>query len=215
MCGLLYLRNPQGIPRNDLIKDVITQVGGRGPHSHGWALINRNNHVRIVHGEGSLKMFPKGEWVTALGHSRLATSGLSAGTVPSPEDGQPIQEGDLIVIHNGTLPQYKHAIQSDTHLAVSGSQNLGDIHKAFEGVHNPPQAVIAFDLFTHFLLTVRAGENGGHPLFHAIVDETDIIASINPFRKGALLPPQTGEIWKPTVKDSEHGPIISGQLLKL
>lgn len=180
MCGIICIdAGANGIVEIERYTDLCVRVGGRGPHSHGWALLDEQYRWHLMYGKGAITGIPDGKWRMALGHSRLATSGDRAGTLPDPEDGHPIVESNWMIVHNGTL---KHLVspdwKSDSHHAVANfcsGQSLADTFCCPEG---SPQAVIAVYKPLGAVFTHRSGERGGHPLFFSESDDVRIISSI-------------------------------------
>lgn len=189
MCGLILLdAGPHGILESSRYTNLLARVGGRGPHSHGWALLDGDWRWHTHYGSGPLVDLPEGEWRMGLGHSRLATSGVSAGTLPDPEHGQPIHLANRLVAHNGTLKHLASSgFPSDTHHAARllDDHNPDDI---FNCPDNSSQAVIIVDRALGNVTTYRGGDHGGHPLFHTVEAGVRIIASIRPNHESDLVP---------------------------
>lgn len=193
MCGLILLdAGAHGVLEPGRYTELCARVGGRGPHSHGWALLDEQYKWHLQYAEGPITDVPSGVWRMALGHSRLATSGGSAGTLPNPEHGQPIVNGNWLISHNGTL---KHLISpdflSDSHHAADRFAHGEGLAGAFDCPDCSPQAVIAVYKPLGAVFTHRSGKQGGHPLFHAIQDDVRIIASIRPDTESELTPTGT------------------------
>lgn len=112
----------------------------------------------------------------AVGHSRLATSGRSPGTIPAPEDGQPLAVGGWVIAHNGTLKQHRHPRLSDSATAVEGAADGLAALTRLSSPDGAPQAAIATDGRT--VAMWRTGNNGGHPLYRKTEQHVTVIASI-------------------------------------
>lgn len=185
MCGLILIEGANTpIEADDALDALCASVGGRGPHAHGWHLLAEDGTWHRTIDAGPITHFPEGEWLVALGHSRLGTSGFGAGTT-SLCDTQPFTAGRWILAHNGTLKAHNHQSRSDTAIA---SQMVADglpLPEAFATPDDAPQAVIAYDTVTRTPVTYRTGSPRPHPIFWNTQPDLRILASC-PFRGSTL-----------------------------
>jgi hypothetical protein len=178
MCGLIVITGD--VSASPKLNALCERVGARGPHSHGWALLDHAGAWQFIYAPGPLSSIPAGDWALALGHSRLATSGRHPGSMPDPADGQPIVN-EWIIAHNGTLPTSDEPDSaSDSHCAASKIRTSADIAHRFTDPGGAAQAVLAVHPASRQLAVFRAGRLGGHPLFACDSGTTRIVASIKP-----------------------------------
>lgn len=165
MCGLIAVAGR--VPEADLAA-AVRAAGARGPHSWGWAYPSA-----VVRGPGRLPVPSAEERGTALalGHSRLATSTAGPGTVPDPEEGQPVRASRWTVAHNGTsgalaLVGRAEAVPWDTRgiLAVLEAEGLEGLENLalFDG---KPQALLCSRGEELVALRVHGATVSAHPLY--------------------------------------------------
>lgn len=95
MCGLIAW---VGEMPTDL-DDLCLLNGGRGPHQHGWAIMD--DFITVKKNMGPIKPINYGNFV--VGHSRLATSGSYSGSLPDINEAQPYVHNNFVIAHNGIL----------------------------------------------------------------------------------------------------------------
>lgn len=191
MCGLTLLAGP--VPAE--VADVaVMGAARRGPHSHGWAVAY--DRWDVTRGAGPLGRPPRlrADMPVAdlyIGHSRLATSGASSGTVPDPNEGQPIVVDGTLVAHNGRildpdlLDRYPATVDTGSFAAaLADGEPLDRLASAADG---PQAAIIATIDGSIWTARYRGGDNPAHPLYLLAGDGWLAISS-GPLPGRALLP---------------------------
>ena len=209
MCGLIALDRRHAGEASVNLGEVCSITGRRGPHSHGWALFSGTGW-QIFHAAGPITSPPTDDWFIAIGHSRLATSGTGAGTLPPPEEAQPIIRGPIAIAHNGTLEQFAHGSRPDSHIAADSmyAQALSCIPEVFQSPTGAAQAVVAAST-EGYLMALRTGYGGGHPLYRTATREGLLISSARVHDSSQLIP--TGATWITPPTTSSLSPNTSGR----
>jgi glutamine phosphoribosylpyrophosphate amidotransferase len=151
MCGIFAFAGG-GAPHPELLALAATQAARRGPHSHGWAALERT--VMTTHHE----LGPIGDCTSCkadglrdrwepriLGHSRLATFGApdnADGTQPILRDSRNVPENRLphAIAHNGNA---YNAADIDSKLAkTSDTVVLAELYSALRAANRTPSQAL-------------------------------------------------------------------------
>jgi predicted glutamine amidotransferase len=191
VCGLVAFT--PSVPRTVLYK-ALPRVAARGPHSYGWAWFDKDNSYTVAEqGAGPLVRIPvksAGAPVT-VGHSRLATSTDTSGSVPSPLEGQPLISERQILAHNGnsndpSLLAHSTGAPHDSSAIFVLAQQLGiwelarpDKHFLFGG--SPHALILATNSRASiFVLRVPGDKIPAHPLYQTTFPGGGVLVSSTP-----------------------------------
>jgi hypothetical protein len=166
MCGLIAWIGE--VPED--IDELCNLTGGRGPHQHGWAILE--DFVTLEKFVGPIKPISHGDYV--VGHSRLATSGSHAGTLPPIIEAQPYLRDNLVIAHNGII----YLDENKEYLPEVDTLMLYDVEDPHEFLRFHHQEYGC----NHALITatpesMRVGSYG-HPLWIRETEETMTVTSV-------------------------------------